>query len=437
MVRCDPSAPLFSAPTQRAPTMSDYWFFLSHATQQDNLHYLKRFYEDLAARVADRLGKGSTVNKAEVGFFDKQNLETGDRWGRALTDALQTSRTLVCLYSPNYFKSDYCGKEFQLFRTRLARYAEERRIDEPPLILPVLWDSPYIIAEEMPASLAAMQMQYKHGDLGETYAREGLSYIMRLSKHQDDYQQFVWAFADRLVRAGKSHHLPPLEDLPPVGQVESAFRSEEEEEVSGLGPGCAHFVFVAGCRDELKGKKATLHAYSVSGRHWKPFYPEAEDEVGLITQSVATEVKIQQDVLPVGRALSEAKMRHLEDNNAIVIFVLDPWTVEVNPYGDCVRMYDRENFINAGALVVWNHKDADTAKHVPRLRALIDDVLHRKKIEESPCLRDPVCSRDEMRDELSALIHVIRQRLFKKGNLKRPAPTSPGGPNCVPNISPN
>jgi len=111
-------------------------------TRANNDEFLKQFLADLSEAV--RLKKGLPQGEA-VGFFDQQDLELGQEWDPALADALQNSRTLVCLYSPAYFNSEYCGREWQVFDLRSDLYVAEKQAGEgliseaPSAIKPVVW----------------------------------------------------------------------------------------------------------------------------------------------------------------------------------------------------------------------------------------------------------------------------------------------------------
>ena len=83
--------------------MAPPWFFLSYAPL-DSDPYLKRFHKDLSAAVRRLKGLPDT----EVGFIDTSGIETGDRWTDSLISALQTTRVLLVLYSPTYFRKEYC-----------------------------------------------------------------------------------------------------------------------------------------------------------------------------------------------------------------------------------------------------------------------------------------------------------------------------------------
>jgi len=51
-------------------------------------------------------------------FFDREDIRTGARWHMRLTEALKTSRCLVCLWSPLYFTSKWCVSEWKTFEVR-------------------------------------------------------------------------------------------------------------------------------------------------------------------------------------------------------------------------------------------------------------------------------------------------------------------------------
>ena len=116
--------------------MSNYWFFLSYA-RLDRDPYLKRFYEDLREAVRRLAG----LEGEDIGFFDAEGIEPGAQWPETLVEALQASRVFVSVYSPTYFLKEYCGKEWQVFHSRVDAYrnASPAGAEPPHSILPVLW----------------------------------------------------------------------------------------------------------------------------------------------------------------------------------------------------------------------------------------------------------------------------------------------------------
>ncbi len=121
--------------------MSTPWFFLSYARTDSTGHeHLKKFYLDLAKEVRRIAGLDKDTKETEIGFLDTTSIETGAHWREKIAGPLKNSRVFICLYSRGYFGSPFCGKEFEVFRTRVNDYVKNSppRIDTPPLIIPVL-----------------------------------------------------------------------------------------------------------------------------------------------------------------------------------------------------------------------------------------------------------------------------------------------------------
>lgn len=412
----------------------DYWFFLSYAkTDAKGDEYLKRFYKELAVRVAKSAALPSHLKEEDIGFFDEEGIETGDKWDDRLAKALCHSRAFICLYSRSYFNSEYCGKEFTAFHARIQAYATQHN-ETLPLILPVLWDRPFKLPKVLPQAITDAKIQYTHGDLGSVYAEEGLDYIIRLQQHKDDYERFLMNFADKLVEEAKANRLGPYQTILPLDQTVSAFHQPtstlnvsfsgitNSAELSAVGPGVAQFVFVAGCKQELNGIKQQLNAYdNKGGRYWRPYSPADEQAAALITQRVATDTNLQHEVLPVSKELI-AKLRQCEETNTIVVLVIDPWSLQIasasnRPYKDLMRDYDKARFDNCGVLVLWNEKDQDlTATAQQLLVNELDETFFRSKESR---FRDAVRSVEQMQRELGTIIFEVGRRLMQRAKVFR------------------
>lgn len=114
-------------------------FFTSYArADSKNNPDLKEFVEALREEIRTRTGK----SEDEVAFFDVTDIKTGTQWREVLGDAVAGSRVCVCLCSPTYYNSEFCGKELEVFRQRVKRWKSLRRVpakDVPPFIVPVIW----------------------------------------------------------------------------------------------------------------------------------------------------------------------------------------------------------------------------------------------------------------------------------------------------------
>src|SRR5450631_1558873 len=93
-------------------------FFASYARADADYepHHkdMRRFIDDLSATVAVKMA----IPRPGICFFDESSIETGTAWRSELAEALKTTKVGVTLYSPSYFASPWCGKEFQVFLNR-------------------------------------------------------------------------------------------------------------------------------------------------------------------------------------------------------------------------------------------------------------------------------------------------------------------------------
>lgn len=108
---------------------SDLW----HATVKDKIRYW----------LETELGQG----EGKI-FFDTADLATGDRWPERISEALRRAKCLICVWSPNYFRSKWCVSEWQTFIAR-----EQRIGGGLSLIVPATYHD----GESFPAAAKAYQ----------------------------------------------------------------------------------------------------------------------------------------------------------------------------------------------------------------------------------------------------------------------------------------
>lgn len=172
---------------------------------------MREFFLDLAEEVRKLRGLDKHENPV---FFDQESIETGDNWDAALLEALQQSRVLVPLYSPAYFKSEYCGKEWQSFHLRRKAYALQHGGDEPAVIKPVVWvpirkDNKLTLPANV--SDAVKRVQYTWKEEESAINQQGLEQMVRLkTSNALEYWNFVRDFATQIKDAIEQIVLPPL-----------------------------------------------------------------------------------------------------------------------------------------------------------------------------------------------------------------------------------
>jgi hypothetical protein len=186
-------------------------FYFSYS-RDDYSPELLEFWRDLEEEVRARLALSSYE---QASFFDQRQIELGQSWDRALVEALQTSKALVSVCTPRYFRRKFCGKEVQFFleRQRLVPGA----VTQP--FCPVLW---FPMDGPLPSPFDTLQ--FADSRFPPEYLKEGLRYLRKLNKKK--YQQVVFALGEVVSAAAtRSPELPPLPGSLSLDEIADAFES--------------------------------------------------------------------------------------------------------------------------------------------------------------------------------------------------------------------
>ncbi|MFD6169530.1 TIR-like protein FxsC [Streptomyces coeruleorubidus] len=182
--------PLFYLSYARTPFASNVPFSPEH-----------RFYMDLTGQL-QRLIPLSARN---IGFFDETRVTAGTRWQEPMRRALAVARVFVPLYSPSYFRSTWCGMEWDAFGRRQRREGDIRH-SPVAAIVPVLW-SP-VDPLRMPRVAQAIQLHRPR--LVRRYTQEGLLGLMEGNRSQ--YESAVRWIAEAIVDVAQASPLSHGDD---------------------------------------------------------------------------------------------------------------------------------------------------------------------------------------------------------------------------------
>ncbi|HSU84336.1 MAG TPA: TIR-like protein FxsC [Thermoanaerobaculia bacterium] len=398
--------------------MNPYWFFFSYA-RLDRDPYLKKFYNELVDSV--RVNAGG--NRGEIGFFDTEDIEPGQEWPAALAAALQTARVFVPVYTPSYFISEFCGREWRVIEER-RRAAGER----PPVILPVLW----VPQDKLPSNLpeAVLDLQYSHEQFGEVYVKEGLRQLMRQSRYLDARRQIIDGLAERIIEIAREHPLPPLPAPPSIKQVPSAFQpppgAPAPPAPSGpgnVGPRYVQFIFVAGRRNEFelqKLRKKLEYYGGEGGPDWQPYLPDLAEEIAILAMGVATSEKLRYEAVPLDESLIR-RLDEAERDNKVVAIIADIWTLRLEQYHRFMREYDRRSYQNCVVLIPWNY-DEETKLTEETLKQAVELTFVNRYLSRDPnTFIDTIRSPEELRTNLSRALNAARMRIFTVAEVKKKA----------------
>jgi FxsC-like protein len=398
------------------------YLFFSYSRSDKANRFLMQFYKDLAAEVRQKVGTfPSTSPDSEVIYLDTEE-PPGGHWEQDLVGHLQSSNALVCVYSPSYFNSDYCGKEFAVFQSRLMASNPQ---DPPPLMFPVLWDMNERVRTAIVSNVSGIQ--YTHAEFPEEYELEGLCYLMRL--RQSEYQGFLHHFTKMMADAIEKQKvpMPPLSVFPDLKTAASAWKSADGPLTNAAAPTgvggaeTTQFFFVAGSSAEYAQVRQHVDCYNVQGgRFWAPYHPGVSHQVGFISYKAADEAKANYEDLPVTAELIQ-QIEDAEKTNTIVLLVVDPWSVKVQTFRDLLEECDKRAFLNCGIVIPWNIQDGEPAAERTKLRGELGAAFKRILRLKHMYFRDCVASAQDLERELSKAILEIRSRLMQQAEEVRVA----------------
>lgn len=385
-------------------------FFFSYA-RNDKSSYLDKFFKILRDEV---MRKTAVKSPTEACFRDTDNIELGNRWTHELVNAIQTTKVLVCLYSPSYFGSEYCGKEVHVFQSRIVEY-KKANPNTPDVILPVLWETPRTFS--VPLSLK--EIQYCPPSFHEDYPLNGLLTFSKLRKYKDAYSFFVEQLALKIQEVSAAIELPEgkFEDITSISNAFAIDEGKDKKQtllsVSNPNPKQTRVVFAAGVKSELVGIKTETENYGDRSEYWKPFYPETEDEIGIISQQVISEKKFHYLPIQFSDNFSE-QIREAEENNCVAVLIVDPWSVKLEKYRKPIHKFSKDQFINSAVVVVWNDRDGETTNKKDELYANLYDSIYRCFVQNIPGISENAKNTEELKRVLSVAIDEVRAKLIKR-----------------------
>ncbi|MEV8528437.1 TIR-like protein FxsC [Streptomyces sp. NPDC052000] len=243
------------------------YFFLSYAhtpksdpKDKDPNLWVQRFFRDLCAHVMQL----TPLPAGSAGFMDQQ-MQPGEGWQERLSEALAYCRVFVPLYSPRYFLSEQCGREWFAFSGRAA--VQNTRVshnNSNPVtgIVPALWVP--VPTRQLPQP--AERLQFNHATFGDEYADEGFYGLIKLNYLRDQYERAVYRLAKRIVSVAQQTQLEPGDPHQDYAKVPPAFGP------SG-GPARDMEVSVLACSRSSLPTGRSPDCYGSEALDWNPYHP--------------------------------------------------------------------------------------------------------------------------------------------------------------------
>ncbi|WP_200308453.1 TIR-like protein FxsC [Streptomyces adelaidensis] len=389
----------------------------------DRAAYVGRFYSDLLKA----LDLPVTVSARQPTFRDVENIMLGDDWLLELSRAVGSCKAMVALYSPAYFRSQYCGKEWTHFAARVKRYQEMTSV-QPRALVPVIWEP--VPQRRMPAEVKAMQ--YTEQGLGEDYLKYGLLQLMQSDPGGDAYRHVVAELADRVRRAADPFNLPV--DAPPafdLSTVRGCFPLDEVPELTG------HVrIFVAACtKSRLPTGRSRVTYYGEAPWTWAPYSPPRVPNVVERARRVITGEGHTASVAPVNAQL----IRHLNrarQLNQVCVLLVDAWSAREAPYRGALVRYDELYHPTTAVLVPCHEHDRESGEDNAALWDAVEEVFQRNWLRRNdphdPVFWAPV-DQHQFDDMLARAVAVTQNRIAASGRVRRLPPGAPP-PDAMPRL---
>ncbi|MFG2998689.1 TIR-like protein FxsC [Streptomyces sp. NPDC048340] len=350
-------APLVEAAASGRPTQSARvrpYFFLSYAhtprygaTGADPDMWVERLFRDLCGHV---MALTDLPTGYPVGFMDRE-IRTGEGWSERLSTALADCRVFVPLYSPRYFASEMCGKEWFAFAQRTAQHGAFSG-QPAEAIVPALWVP--VPPSQLPAP--AERLQFSHHAFGERYVTDGLYGLLKLRGYADEYERAVYELAKRIVRVGESVRLDPIRpmDFP---TVPSAFGTATSYR------GSLRIAVAAPTRENLpEGRSADY--YGNRPDDWNPYHPLTARTLAHTAADLAYQLNNQVEASTLEDEVALARHRRI---SGPLILLVDLWALEVPAIGRALAALDTYDSPGTSIVVAWSRQDRESVEAAPRL----------------------------------------------------------------------
>jgi FxsC-like protein len=278
------------------------------------------------------------------------------------------------LYSPRYFESEECGKEWSAFARRVTNQALARGGPPVEAIVPALW----VPVDSARLPLVARSIQFSHHLLGDRYNDLGLWGIMKVKKYRDDYNLAVMNLAQQIVRVA---HQTMLDRDSPADYLSltSAFDDQaghERERRSDTAKQVGrriHIMIAAPRNDDLPENRQASAYYGVNTRDWNPYHPESRAPLAEYAADLTTRLGYRPAVVAFDDQSGTQAAQPIPP--APALFLVDPWVAAVEHRATRLREFDERAERWISVLMPWNSADRETMEAESTLRPQLTEAL--------------------------------------------------------------
>jgi FxsC-like protein len=360
------------------------------------------FFEDLCQEV--RSARGPAV-AAEAGQFGP-TLAEGAAWSDRLGHELAACRVFVPLYSPRYFASTLCSREFSTFLQRADRAAPV----EPPIV-PVLWTPMHRAWPRVPAP----PVSFGDTEMDVRFSTSGLYGLMALRDDDADYRTVLSVVRDRIV------HLATASPIPSGLPVDL----DTHRDPFALPPRSPLGLYLLAPTTGRLPAGRYASQYGETALEWNPYSQETPNNLVKHMADIATNLGYSPAPIAFDAALDH--MLRNDPVNGPAVLVVDPWALDDPDWRAGLRAFDRRDCPWVGIVVAWDFKDQQTQDEQQRLIDQLNDTLAHRFAQRRIALRLDAGIASTLTDfgrTLSAIVQEAATQYLRQAPFT-PHPTAP------------
>jgi FxsC-like protein len=345
----------------------------------------------------------------------------------------------IAIASPAYFKSEYCGKEWGLFRQRLLNAANGQPL--PPLLKPIVWISIRNILDSLPPEVSAGQANFGRGQ--DVQNVRGFQFLLKnVQANQVLLNTLVEDLADEIVDASDKYaagaalprlpHVPALRDVVPLFPAAAAGAPQPvggaAVAVSPTGPKHVRFVYIAANPTKLAGARAPDPYVESGGSDWKPYFPTDKRRVHVIAQNTVSDEALDftSEEMPFGPNLI-AEIEDAWRKRQIVVVIIDGWTLQWDGQAKAMlaQLDDRLDS-HWCVLVPENPDDRDETTARAAIDAAIAQNFGKHVSLGNPLFfRNHIQSVEDLKANLRDVVTRLKEEIKKRAEVTMPLPAGP------------
>lgn len=381
---------------------------------------LDEFFNQLTRAVSRKLGRP----QEQAAFRDSQRIGLGAIWPEQLTSSLNESNCLLAIITPDFIKSEDCGREVKFFIDRHDMLEPNQASLRPYPIIPIYWENSTHCHRDMPHEINDLlkKIQYKNPCFPGSYPATGLCQIMAtcdpavLSAICDTLAEYV-------VEMFNNHALPQhsnpasFRDLPSQFRVTVPSACCSETTVSS-GVDTVQIVFAVGAKGELEAAGLSgISTYDDTAEDWQPF----NDAPGATIESATLEGIKREKLKCCKWGWPENivdKIAEAETKKSPVLLVLDSSSLIIERIKSVMTLYDKRNFNNSALITAGGTATDEEMKQVLCYKFSTNHPLHLWTVP---------AGRNDFVDNVAQVVGNLKRKLLSMH--------SPGlQPSTVPGI---